>query len=609
MLRRHVFLCLLALLVMSAPAQAQPAARNTSRIDIKESCVSFDNAQLPPRELVRRSQSFDCSANKLTPSGKHVWIRIDFDASIRLIDTPVVRATMSRHGGITTYVEFDDGSVRQNAYPIGSLRRQWRSPNRMSFPIGSETGVAPRTLLIGVDNPVDTENWDRLEIASAEADARDHIDGIIHSGILIGLMLGLLLVNGFLFAVWRAKFLAIHFAMLLTAFLYAVSWSGLIFPLFSGLTVGARSDFNHVVIAMTFSLACLLVRELCDSNKLGRFWRGTLTLTALLSIVATLVLIPFGAPDQHVNFQLLILALSATPAAIFASLTVATFRGSRPAALQLVGWSGLGVIIVGNLLHDAGFIADTAVLNYGFAPALLLEVVMTTVVVTLHVMKLRRERDRLDAEHTQLSAIASTDFLTNLPNRRAFIAHFNTALADDLHRITNLALICVDIDHFKRVNDLHGHATGDEVLVAFARILTEECRAQDYCARFGGEEFCILVASRSAHGTARFAERLRQRIERHDFSIPEQITASMGIALVSGNPASGFDELYRCADAALYRAKQSGRNRIAGPDDVTPPPSVPANDTCAQGSGGDLSLNTAFSQTALRASDPNAGSR
>jgi predicted signal transduction protein with EAL and GGDEF domain len=87
------------------------------------------------------------------------------------------------------------------------------------------------------------------------------------------------------------------------------------------------------------------------------------------------------------------------------------------------------VINVGNLLHDSGVIADLSVLNYGFAPALLHEAVMTTVVVTLHVMKLRRQREELDAERNQLSAIASTDHRIELPNRRAFSKQFDDALA------------------------------------------------------------------------------------------------------------------------------------------------------------------------------------
>jgi diguanylate cyclase (GGDEF)-like protein len=107
-----------------------------------------------------------------------------------------------------------------------------------------------------------------------------------------------------------------------------------------------------------------------------------------------------------------------------------------------------------------------------------------------------------------------------------------------MDRISNLALICVDIDHFKRVNDVYGHDMGDQVLVAFGEILRNECRALDYCKRFGGEEFSILVASNNDDGPMRFAERLRQRIEEHRFPIPETITASLGVVRPESDPAN-----------------------------------------------------------------------
>ena len=162
---------------------------------------------------------------------------------------------------------------------------------------------------------------------------------------------------------------------------------------------------------------------------------------------------------------------------------------------------------------------------------------------------------------------ADTDELTSLPNRRAF----KEALTHEIQRAkrygTPLALTLFDLDHFKRVNDTHGHPAGDRVLVAAARAVERNLRESDVFARVGGEEFAVLLPGTSEDGALDLAERLRaalQAISPLALDVDAQITASFGVVAFDRDADDSTGEsLVAAADAALYNAKWLGRNRVA----------------------------------------------
>jgi diguanylate cyclase (GGDEF)-like protein len=125
-----------------------------------------------------------------------------------------------------------------------------------------------------------------------------------------------------------------------------------------------------------------------------------------------------------------------------------------------------------------------------------------------------------------------------------------------------LALIMVDLDHFKTINDSRGHQGGDQVLREVAEILGRQMRPYDLAARFGGEEFSIILPETDLAGALGVARRLRDLTESHTFLPPADglaVTASFGVA---ATPMDSVEALIRCADAALYQAKHNGRNRV-----------------------------------------------
>jgi diguanylate cyclase (GGDEF)-like protein len=130
----------------------------------------------------------------------------------------------------------------------------------------------------------------------------------------------------------------------------------------------------------------------------------------------------------------------------------------------------------------------------------------------------------------------------------------------------SLAVVIVDVDHFKRVNDHHGHGVGDEVLKLVAKILAAEVRRYDVAARYGGEEFAILLAETNEEQARVMAERCREQIEDTELVMKGstvRVTASIGIAAYPRDGLTRIEQLIDLADQALYRAKESGRNRIA----------------------------------------------
>jgi diguanylate cyclase (GGDEF)-like protein/putative nucleotidyltransferase with HDIG domain len=177
----------------------------------------------------------------------------------------------------------------------------------------------------------------------------------------------------------------------------------------------------------------------------------------------------------------------------------------------------------------------------------------------------RREADALEAAHREAEHRARTDALTGVCNRR----HLSEALAAELDRTRDghraPSLLLLDIDHFKRINDTYGHAAGDAVLVAVARRIAGSVRTTDITARWGGEEFCVLLRGMDDEDALReVAEGVRLRIESEPVAVEGldlAVTASVGAARATADLTEA-DDLVDAADRALYAAKRRGRNQV-----------------------------------------------
>lgn len=173
-----------------------------------------------------------------------------------------------------------------------------------------------------------------------------------------------------------------------------------------------------------------------------------------------------------------------------------------------------------------------------------------------------RKRDLEEAE-SHLIAAAMTDALTGLPNRRALEEKLESEHQRASRHGTELAIVMIDIDHFKDINDALGHQTGDATLARVAHLLRQELRTHDTIARYGGEEFLAILPSTGLEGGLVMAERFRRTVERATWDF-RTLTISAGVASSNAGELP-HAELVRLADEALLSAKKSGRNRVGGP--------------------------------------------
>ena len=177
----------------------------------------------------------------------------------------------------------------------------------------------------------------------------------------------------------------------------------------------------------------------------------------------------------------------------------------------------------------------------------------------------KRYTERLrDSVQTSIE-LAITDALTGLHNRRYMETHMSGLVEQALSRGHPLAVLVLDIDHFKSINDAHGHDAGDEVLREFALRVRKSIRGIDLACRYGGEEFVVFMPETDLAAATAVAERLRRRIASEPFPIRERaqgidVTISIGIAALGADDDAA--SVIKRADQALYRAKHNGRNRV-----------------------------------------------
>ena len=189
-----------------------------------------------------------------------------------------------------------------------------------------------------------------------------------------------------------------------------------------------------------------------------------------------------------------------------------------------------------------------------------------TVAIALEHVLERFRNDQKRAQHeAELVRMARFDELTGLYNRRYLLDRLTEETLRAGRYGSDLCILMMDVDHFKRINDTYGHLMGDKVLASIAEILNSTIRVTDLAGRYGGEEFCILLTETNVKGGHNVAERLRKRIAMRNFSPPEgdifHVTCSIGLAQFDRR-ISDQHAFLDLADRALYNAKNSGRDRV-----------------------------------------------
>lgn len=326
-----------------------------------------------------------------------------------------------------------------------------------------------------------------------------------------------------------------------------------------------------------------------------RHWNVLLGVTcaigAVLSMLDPTEVRPGVLVDSRTTMVMLAAFFAGPPGGLIAAAAASGYRvhlgGAGAAAGVSIIAIGFLIGIVGHYVFVAGrqkvrvrhvqiFALFTPLLSLGtfvlpaeVAWAILREtfVALTTVRIlgtAVLGMMIVHEHSRVLAER-EVRRLAFVDELSGVPNRRAFYQHLDRAWATWKRYGTPFAIVMIDIDRFKVINDTYGHPAGDEVIRHLARVLREEAREADIPARLGGEEFALLLANTSCDGAFVMAERIRCRIENELIEYDGKVisyTISAGLSADLDETAIRRDPL-SSSDQALYEAKRGGRNRVA----------------------------------------------
>ncbi|GAB2837625.1 hypothetical protein GCM10027277_00540 [Pseudoduganella ginsengisoli] len=374
-------------------------------------------------------------------------------------------------------------------------------------------------------------------------------------GFLYGVMLALAAFNLTLFADLRQRSYLYYSLYLLCLVVGNIAYTG---HGYAWLWPNAPHFQRYVILGMMGLLSAVGLLFACSFLSVADHAPRLLRAVRWYIGAGLLLLASLIAFDEHLATAQSAFVYMTTFAVIMVALgTLGVVRWRAPAARHFVvaAWCGmLGASLT--VLAVWGFLPYTTLSYHGLEAGVLLEAVLLARAVAY--------RMRVQQDATLLAErLAGTDPLTSLPNRRAFIERSAVILklADRKQRAASV--IMLDLDHFKRINDELGHDAGDRVLVAASALLQQMCRASDILARWGGEEFIILMPDTTASQAGVFAERLRVAIQEASAAWRpdgQPVTASFGIA--ERREGMPFNALVKAADVQLYAAKQGGRNRV-----------------------------------------------
>ncbi|AGX86754.1 GGDEF domain-containing protein [Candidatus Symbiobacter mobilis] len=320
---------------------------------------------------------------------------------------------------------------------------------------------------------------------------------------------------------------------------------GAMFLLVGTLNVLLFGYFDAVIIALQLAVPGLYVLLFAYHHRTRNTVIVSLATIGIFAVVLIAYIWTFGNNNGSVFGAILI-----PPIAYFllggrrgTLVTVAVIV----AALAALYWSPAPAI-------DPERSARMLVANFGLLVTFLI------MIIAYYEHSRKSAHEALVRKNTELERLSVTDRLTSLYNR----THLDAVLAAELQRAVRtsgpFSLMILDIDHFKEINDTHGHPVGDAVLRGVARVMQQVARATDTVGRWGGEEFLILCPNTDLDGCAEFAERIRIEVGAEEYGPAGHRTVSIGVAAFRVGDST--ESLLLRADGALYHAKNSGRNRV-----------------------------------------------
>ena len=361
------------------------------------------------------------------------------------------------------------------------------------------------------------------------------------------------------YVVLRERFVVLHAAMVTAMMTYVLTAGGLA-AAFVTLPVAVMAVVGPLAWAIGVGISALFLANFLE--RAAQSWtmrQITITTGWFTMIVPGFFALQLEATQRFDDVGYFITFMPAI-IVISAAVIEAMARGSRSARFLAIAWAPIIIASVERLLRGLGSHVGPSSHDQMLYVAVGIEVVVISLAIADRFLALRRERDAALTEAKMLEQISARDSLTGLMNRRAIEARFDELLKQGFDTFA-----LVDLDRFKTINDVHGHQVGDAALIACASAIRASGDRDAVAVRLGGEEFVVLL--RGPRPLER-AEALRQaipmRIAKEVPGLDMPVTASMGVVMLADADASKmvFAEFYARADALMYEAKASGRNRL-----------------------------------------------
>jgi diguanylate cyclase (GGDEF)-like protein len=503
---------------------------------------------------------FDCRGGN--PAGYQrasLWYQVDLTRHPQSRGSLVLMVHNSRFDRLAVAFSYADGVVLWQQVRAGSYGEHWRSGGQITFE-APERDSPLKAATLRFDRPASAKLL-RMRLMSHGEEARQATALAASVGAALMLLLIGALFNASLACAIRRQFPAWQSAWSACMLLWGATWSQVHLFLFPGMAGTYSAQLCTALACLAITLATAAAITAPDRNTIPRALRiGTLALGTMIGLLGVPLAFMRTGPIDLMGDMLGILTL-VDLVAVASCLGIAWRRGSQEAIGFIVGWS-LPMLMLG-----ATQFIDTQMLFWGGGAQILVlfaaawQTLWLSIAASRTHARLRIERDRARSAEAHAHELARRDPLTGLRNRRGFIEAVTPML--DLARSGDapVALLLIDLDMFKAVNDAHGHDAGDRVLVTVARRLARWEGSMCTAARMGGEEFALMIGGLDGFALARFAESVCREIAacEHGLADIDRVTISIGVAEAVAD--ADFRHLYRRADEALYRAKHQGRNR------------------------------------------------
>jgi diguanylate cyclase (GGDEF)-like protein len=489
------------------------------------------------------------------------WYRLTIDRDWHEASSPVLNFTGATYIRINVYAPPDYQPHELWFAQTDQLARYSRHHLALELPHDLRAGQ-PIYVQIAADNFTRQIRADITDMATYQAQDLTHVrlstlfSSVQFTMILAALCLWLVLRDRVLLYFIGYTGCQLMNQLLMSGEMYELPGGSLLVPL------GTHAPW--LFVALSAPLLFSFILEFCELRQITP--RPARTLGYMrwpYVLIAALLCFPF-AERMHLLASAYNLWFIVTSLWALATIVLAASRHGRQARFFLVAWLPQVLLTVVRLGQVLLSLDQPRWLEYGLPFATAFCSIVVTIGLADLSLRARRERDM--AHH-----LADHDALTGLLNRRALVARLHESVAQARPQHQPLALIFLDMDHFKSVNDRYGHQTGDACLRAVAAAIADELRPTDSLGRYGGEEFVALLPATTHEQAMAVGERIRRSIESlhvHARGNSLQTTISMGVASLTG-PADTADDLIARADAALYRAKTQGRNCVVAHSPLT----------------------------------------